>query len=79
MAIGIVASITNLISITPNNVGIQEIAMGYLVSLTGVDFNSGIVGAGIIRVLNMGSTFILAPIFSYILLNSNRPHLMKSS
>jgi len=68
LTIGVLTSIVNIIHITPNNFGIQAIALAYLVSLTGLDFTHGIIGAGIIRAFNLGSTFILAPIFSIGLL-----------
>ncbi len=67
LAIGVFTSVANLITITPNNIGIQEAVSAYLFTLTGFDFSTGVIGAGLIRVTHMLITFTLTPIFVHIL------------
>lgn len=59
-------SFSNLIMITPGNVGIQEIIYGYLSQLSGVSFVQGIAVSTLIRVIGWVMLLILAPICWYI-------------
>lgn len=71
LTIGVFTSISNLVSITPNNLGIQELVMAYLANINGVAFADGIVGAGLVRAVQIVLTFVLAPAFAFLIL---RPH-----
>ena len=68
LIVGVFTAIANLFTITPNNIGIQEIVIGYLVSIVGLDFASGIIGAVLMRVIHIIITFGLTPLFVYLLL-----------
>ena len=61
-------SMGNLVSITPNNLGLQEILMGFLFTTIGFDFSTGVLGAGVGRAIHIGVTFLLAPIAMHYLL-----------
>lgn len=69
--IGIFTSIANLLTITPSNLGIQEIVSAYIFTIAGFDFTTGIIGASIGRIINIIVIFSLSPIFSYYLLKNN--------
>jgi len=68
LLIGVFTSISNFFTITPNNLGVQEIVIGYLSTVVGLDFSSGIISAGVIRAIHMVLTFGLAPLFGHFLL-----------
>ncbi len=70
LTIGVFTSIANLITITPNNLGVQEAVIAYLFTITGFDFSTGIIGAGLARVIHMIITFALTPVFTHYLLKS---------
>ena len=70
LIIGIFTSISNFFTITPNNLGIQEVVMAYLYTITGMDFTSGLMGAGLIRAIHIILTFGLTPIFTHFMLKS---------
>lgn len=70
--IGVFNSIANLLTVTPNNLGIQEIVTAYILTMTGFDFTTGIIGSSIGRIINMAVIFSLSPIFSYYLLKNNK-------
>ena len=70
LLLGVFASISNFFTITPNNVGVQEIVMAYLYTITGLDFTNGLLGAGLIRAVHIALTFGLTPIFTYLMLKS---------
>lgn len=72
MIIGVFTSVANFFTITPNNLGIQEIVSAYLLVITGYDFTTGVIGVSLIRIIHMLITFSLAPVFSYLLLKSTR-------
>lgn len=71
LIIGVFTSISNFFTITPNNLGIQEIVMAYLYSVTGMDFASGLIGAGLIRAVHIAMTFGLTPVFTHLMLRSS--------
>lgn len=75
--IGVFTSISNLLTITPNNIGIQETIIAYLYTISGLDFTSGLIGASLTRVLHMVLVFIFAPIFAHILLKDKDISLKK--
>jgi uncharacterized membrane protein YbhN (UPF0104 family) len=77
LTIGVFTSIANLITITPNNLGVQEAVIAYLFTITGFDFSTGIIGAGLARVIHMIITFALTPVFAHYLLKSTNLSLGK--
>ena len=68
LLIGVFTSISNFFTITPNNLGVQEVVIGYLSTIVGLDFSSGLISAGVIRAIHMALSFGLAPLFSHLLL-----------
>ncbi|MBA7584862.1 hypothetical protein ES708_26828 [subsurface metagenome] len=70
LTVSVFLSISNIFSITPNNIGIQEAVIGYLFTLTGHDFQTGVIGASLIRVVHMIITFTCAPVFSHFLMKT---------
>jgi len=70
LVIGVFTSVANLFTITPNNLGVQEAVIAYLFTVTGFDFTTGVIGAGLLRVIHMIITFGLTPIFAHRLLGS---------
>jgi uncharacterized membrane protein YbhN (UPF0104 family) len=77
LTIGVFTSIANLITITPNNLGVQEAVIAYLFTITGFDFATGVIGAGLARVIHMIITFALTPVFTHYLLKSTNLSLGK--
>lgn len=71
LVIGVFTSISNFFTLTPNNIGVQEIVMASLYTMTGMDFTSGLLGASLIRAVHIILTFVLTPIFVYLLLKSS--------
>ncbi len=68
LAIGVFQSISSFITITPNNLGLQEFIMAFIGKITQLGFNQSLIVAGIIRLSSLIVTFTLAPISWYILL-----------
>lgn len=77
LVIGVFTSMANFFTITPNNLGVQEAVMAYLFAVTGFDFTTGVIGAGLIRMIHMMITFSLAPVFGHYLLKSTNLSLGK--
>ena len=69
------ASIANVLAITPNNIGVQELVMAYAYSLGGLDFHQGLLGAALIRAAHIVLTFAIAPAFIFRLLTAGRLRL----
>ncbi len=67
LVLGVFTSIANLVTLTPNNVGVQEVVTAYLYSVAGLDFTTGLIGAGLLRAVHLGLTFGCTPIFAYFL------------
>ncbi len=72
LLIGVFTSVSNLVTITPNNIGIQEAVGAYLFTFTGSDFTTGIIGVTLIRALHILITFGFTPIFFYVLLKKQK-------
>jgi len=70
LIIGVFTSILNLITITPNNLGIQEILTAYLFTISGMDFTLGLLGISLIRAAHIVLTFTFTPVVSYFMLKS---------
>ena len=71
LIIGVFTSISNFFTITPNNIGVQEIVMAYLYTITGMDFTNGVLGASLMRAIHIVLTFGLAPILVHFMLKSS--------
>ena len=69
------ASIANVLAITPNNIGIQELVMAYTYMMAGLDFEEGLVAAALVRAAHILLTFVLAPWFLYRLSGTRRLRL----
>ncbi len=67
ISIAVFIALSNTISITPGNFGIQEAVIGYLSQLSGILFVEGIAAATLIRVAGLVITFGIAPIAWYML------------
>lgn len=73
------ASIANAISITPSNIGIQELVMAYVYKVAGMSFTDGLVAATLIRAAHVSVTFTGAPLFAWLLLGSVKLRLPSTS
>ena len=69
------ASIANVLAITPNNIGIQELVMAYTYMIAGLDFQEGLLGAALIRAGHVFLTFAVAPWFAFWLTNARNLRL----
>lgn len=65
--IGVLGSLSNLISLTPANLGILETLFAIASDLLGFGFANGILAAGLNRIIQVVVVFSLAPIFSHLL------------
>lgn len=63
-------SLTSILSITPNNIGIQELVIGYAYGVAGLDFQDGLLAGALIRGVHILLTLVLAPWFTHRLLRS---------
>jgi uncharacterized membrane protein YbhN (UPF0104 family) len=66
-SMAVFVSFSNLVMITPGNIGVQEIVYGYLSELSGVVFVQGIVISTLIRVIGWLTILFAAPICWYLL------------
>lgn len=71
LVIGVFTSLSNMFTLTPNNIGVQELIMAYLYSILGMDFNHGLLGAALIRAIHIFLTLIFTPIFTYWMLRKS--------
>jgi uncharacterized membrane protein YbhN (UPF0104 family) len=67
--IGVFTAFSNLFSVTPNNIGVQELVMAYLFSVLGADFSSGLLGASILRAIHLVLTFSLGTFLVWMMLS----------
>ncbi len=65
MIIGVFTALSNFFTITPSNLGVQEVITAQLFTITGMDFTSGLLGAGLMRALHALLTFSVGPILVY--------------
>ncbi|MDA8019425.1 MAG: flippase-like domain-containing protein [Thermoanaerobaculia bacterium] len=70
------ASIANVLAITPNNIGIQELVMAYTYMIAGLDFQQGLLGAALIRAGHVALTFLVSPWFVYWLMSARKLRLV---
>ena len=71
LVVGVFTSLANLFTITPNNLGVQEFLVAYLVSVMGIDFATGLTGAVLARGGHLFLTFTLAPLLGYFMLRNS--------
>ena len=71
LVVGVFTSLANLFTITPNNLGVQEFLVAYLVSVMGIDFATGLTGAVLARGGHLFLTFTLAPLQGYFMLRNS--------
>ena len=69
--IAVFTTISNIVSITPSNIVIREMVSAYLFTLCGYEFSTGVVGAGLLRVIHILSAFALAPVAVHFLLSAS--------
>jgi uncharacterized membrane protein YbhN (UPF0104 family) len=62
LMLGVFTALANLFTVTPNNIGVQEAIMGYLLMVMGGDFDQGVVGATMLRAMHILLTFSLGSI-----------------
>ena len=64
---------TLLLRITPGSIGIHEGVYVFGATLFGFSIAEGLLIGAFVRVINLAWIFILGPIFSYMLMNENKP------
>lgn len=67
ISIAVFVAFSNLVVLTPANLGIQETVIGYLTWLSGYPFASGVAVSALIRAVDILMTMALAPIGWFIL------------
>lgn len=67
LLIYLLTSFTLLINITPGNLGVQEAVVSLSAVILGVEADTGLLAALIVRAFKILSAFALGPIFSYLL------------
>lgn len=58
-------SVANIVPITPNNIGISELIIGITGQLSGIDFSTGLIVGGIMRVFHLSICIIMIPYFTW--------------
>ncbi|NOZ11654.1 MAG: flippase-like domain-containing protein [Gammaproteobacteria bacterium] len=61
--IAVFSSLSYVVAVTPNNIGIQETVSGLLALLVGADFIQGVAASSLVRVSHIAISFLLAPYF----------------
>ncbi|MGE0385024.1 MAG: lysylphosphatidylglycerol synthase domain-containing protein [Gammaproteobacteria bacterium] len=70
--LAVFTSIANFFNVTPSNLGVQEMVMGYLATIAGASFAEGLLGAALIRALHALITFLGTPAAVYAMLRGAR-------
>jgi len=72
LLIAIFTILSNFFSVTPGNIGIQEVVMGFLSTLYGSDFGHGLLVGSVLRAAHIFITFTIGSFFIFsILKNAN--------
>lgn len=66
-SLSVLISFTNILTIVPGNLGIQEAVYGYFTFMTGMSFTQGVVVSALIRVVMLLITLLLTPVSWYYL------------
>jgi uncharacterized membrane protein YbhN (UPF0104 family) len=67
LGMAVTISLTNLVIITPGNIGLQEFLLGFLAQAGGITFSQGVVAAALIRAVLLVVTLAIAPFGWYFL------------
>lgn len=67
ISIVVVTSLSNLVVLTPANLGVQEAVVGYLSQLSGLAFVEGVAASMLIRMVGLVVNFVPAPAAWYLL------------
>ena len=54
-------SVANIVPLTPNNIGVFELVMGAATHLSGADFSTGLIAAGIMRIFHLTICVLAVP------------------
>ena len=74
---GAILALAGLFAITPGGLGVQEAAVVFSAQVIGITLSQGLALAVIIRAVILFWTFLLGPIFSYLLLKKPVPLISK--
>jgi uncharacterized membrane protein YbhN (UPF0104 family) len=72
LVIAVFTSLSNLVAVTPNNLGVQEVVTAYLSSVADIDFTTGLIGAAVLRAVHIITTFVGGPVFAYLLFRKSQ-------
>lgn len=72
LIIAVFIVISSFVTLTPNNIGIQEVVAAYLYSLTGSSFDEGLLGLALIRAVHLVLSFTLGPLVVVWMLHAKR-------
>lgn len=75
VSIAVFTVFSNLVIITPGNLGIQEVIIGYLSQLSGLLFVQGVAASALMRTVQFVTAFSLAPAAWYLLFYRRSIHL----
>lgn len=78
VSVAVFLTFSNLIVITPGNVGINEIVVGYISSISGLTFAVGVAASVLWRVIGLLVRLLLAPMCWYFLFYRNHIELSKA-
>lgn len=78
-SLSVLISFTNILTIVPGNLGIQEAAYGYFTFLTGMPFAQGVVVSALVRVVLLLMTLLMTPISWYYLFYKQNVSLNRKS
>ena len=79
ISLSVLISFTNILTIVPGNLGIQEAAYGYFTYLTGMSFTQGVVVSALVRVVLLSMTLLLTPASWYYLFYKQNIKLSRQS
>lgn len=72
LALSLLTALTNLIAITPNNVGVQEVVLGYLTRLAGGSMAEGVLAGALLRIAHVAVSLTMGPLFLPFLVPGGR-------
>jgi len=77
MVIAVYTAVITYFPVTPSNLGVQEAVAAYVFTLSGLDFATGMVGAGLFRVIHFIVVFAFTPVCVHILFTKQNLELKK--
>jgi len=72
LALSLLTALSSLIAITPNNLGIQEVVLGYLARLAGGSMAEGILAGALLRIAHVAVSLTMGPLFLPFLVPGGR-------